>query len=80
MEARTPEQLHPPWVQAHNVGDLNGMMALCEPGFASSPGQGPALQAQMRFEKPTEQSWRRSLGWSPGPQSKSSTAEQTSVW
>jgi uncharacterized protein (TIGR02246 family) len=31
MEARTPDQLHPLWVQAHNMGDLNGMMALCEP-------------------------------------------------
>jgi uncharacterized protein (TIGR02246 family) len=31
MEARTPEKLHPLWVQAHNMGDLDGMMALCEP-------------------------------------------------
>jgi hypothetical protein len=31
MEARTPEKVHPLWVQAHNMGDLDGMMALCEP-------------------------------------------------
>jgi hypothetical protein len=30
MEARTPEKLHPLWVQAHNMGDLDGMMVLCE--------------------------------------------------
>ena len=29
MEARTPESLHPLWVQSHNTGDLDGMMALC---------------------------------------------------
>jgi ketosteroid isomerase-like protein len=31
MEARTPDQLHPLWVDAHNMGDLDAMMALCEP-------------------------------------------------
>ena len=31
MDARTPEKLHPLWVQAHNMGDLDGMMVLCEP-------------------------------------------------
>jgi len=31
LEARTPDELHPLWVQAHNMGDLDGMMALCEP-------------------------------------------------
>jgi hypothetical protein len=30
MEARTPEKLHPLWVQAHNMGDLDGMMVRCE--------------------------------------------------
>ena len=30
MEARTPEQLHPLWIEAHNASDLDGMMALCE--------------------------------------------------
>jgi uncharacterized protein (TIGR02246 family) len=31
MQARTPEALHPLWVQAHNRGDLDSMMGLCEP-------------------------------------------------
>jgi hypothetical protein len=31
MDARTPEALHPLWVHAHNLGDLDSMMALCEP-------------------------------------------------
>jgi len=41
MEPRTPEQLHPLWIQAHNMGDLNAMMALCEPSvcFVTWSGQ-----------------------------------------
>ena len=31
MKARTPEALHSLWVHAHNLGDLDSMMVLCEP-------------------------------------------------
>jgi ketosteroid isomerase-like protein len=50
MEARTPEKVHPLWVQAHNMGDLDGMMALCEPGvcFVSWSGRSVAGAGAVR--------------------------------
>ena len=50
MEARTPDQLHPLWVDAHNMGDLDAMMALCEPSvcFVTWSGQNVAGAAAVR--------------------------------
>src|SRR5262245_15878968 len=50
MEARTPEQLHPLWIQAHNLGDLDAMMTLCEPSvcFVTYSGQNVAGATAVR--------------------------------
>src|SRR6266511_1629410 len=50
MEPRTPEQLHPLWIQAHNMGDLDAMMALCERSvcFVTWSGQNVAGATAVR--------------------------------
>ena len=67
MEARTPDKLHPLWVQAHNMGDLDGMMALCEPEVCFVTWPAAVSRAAMLFVKPTERSWKPSPAWSSGP-------------
>ena len=61
MEPGTPEQLHPLWVQAHNMGDLDAMMALCEPSVCFVTWSARTLLVPPRFVKPTGLLWRPSL-------------------